>query len=176
MRLNGPVSQRLMLRFTTLIASVVTVFFLLSTTFFFGAATHKQAWLSWDKSTSGADLVQAYCIHGQFHIAINFWRLPIAPPSTEPRSWHAGARYLPGFDLDVRVSDQGMSRYGFDLFWNRNGPRLYASVFGLYPALLLWGLVWLIARRKASLPGHCPYCRYDMRATPERCPECGAAP
>lgn len=59
------------------------------------------------------------------------------------------------------------------------GPRylipycIPAGVFAVLP------VAWLVARfsagrrRKAGL---CPGCQYDLRATPDRCPECGWKP
>jgi hypothetical protein len=48
------------------------------------------------------------------------------------------------------------------------------------PVVLLAGLplIRLIRRqrRRLRLPGHCRICGYDLRATPERCPECGPIP
>jgi hypothetical protein len=50
-----------------------------------------------------------------------------------------------------------------------------------YPTLLfaLAPLAWLrrfARQRAAKRAGHCQGCGYDLRASPQRCPECGAIP
>ena len=72
----------------------------------------------------------------------------------------AGFRYL-------RITSDGMRR------WNLVLPSwLLAGLFLVLP------VVWYHRRRRLRRrvrTGACPGCGYDLRATPDRCPECGRA-
>jgi hypothetical protein len=55
--------------------------------------------------------------------------------------------------------------------WQMDFPIWVVSiVFALLPA----GRLYFHLRRKPA-SGHCAHCGYDLRASPGRCPECGAA-
>ena len=83
--------------------------------------------------------------------------------------------------------------HGFDLWWESHQPtdfgsqnyriiREWAGWIGapawfVAPLLAVLPVLWLKRLRTAmrrTKVGHCDVCGYDLRATPSRCPECGA--
>jgi len=55
---------------------------------------------------------------------------------------------------------------------------MVVSYWLLFVLTSLWPLAFTILwwrRRRDAAAGKCPHCGYDLRASPERCPECGAA-
>jgi hypothetical protein len=118
----------------------------------------------------------------------------LVPAAKLPAPWKA-LTTMPAFSGNVNFSTATWSRWGinFDQGGNSvgtiNGP-LNAAPFIPWQSLTLpyWlvmiisvvaPLIWLrgAIRRRRVLPANiCRQCGYDLRATPERCPECGAVP
>jgi hypothetical protein len=160
-------------RFLLLTGIGITSLFALSTVFSFGISSHRRPDLSWDKSTGGFGIVQVFCGWGQFNLTVDFGPLrPLGRAPPPPRAMYAGIDYNPHWSVDVRVTDRIFSKIGMDVAGIRSGKMWIIGVFGLYPMALAW-ILWWFARSAKLMPGHCDSCGYDMRATPERCPECG---
>ena len=82
----------------------------------------------------------------------------IAAPSGSPHY------AIPGLRFD---------RYS-PLYWCLQGS--FAIPFIVTAAIPLLWLARARLRRKLKEAGCCPTCGYDLRATPDRCPECGTIP
>jgi hypothetical protein len=67
-------------------------------------------------------------------------------------------------------------RSGANLF-GRRGVVVFPAwlTVAVFAALPLVRGASFVRRRRRLREGHCEHCGYDLRATPERCPECGAA-
>jgi hypothetical protein len=74
-----------------------------------------------------------------------------------------------GFGWTTLSSGGGlaMHRFAYAPYW---------ALVALFLALPLAWLAGVVRRRRRSRNRMCPACGYDLRATPDRCPECGAVP
>lgn len=106
---------------------------------------------------------------------------PAAPsglqPGRQPESWSYLMASINGWSGDVPgwhtlPGSPPMPSWGVIIdYW------VLAVLAGLLPAAVALHRVWRrIAERRRRNVGLCPACGYDLRATPDRCPECGASP
>ena len=81
----------------------------------------------------------------------------------EPAPWTRGDVLRMGFGFNKRGANMVVIVPAWAL----------AAVTGAPPALLI---IQKLRRRKRRVAGLCPACGYDLRATPDKCPECGHVP
>jgi hypothetical protein len=99
----------------------------------------------------------------------DYYEAPVPPPSLLPLTaervaGHALGGFRVGRDKPSTVS-----------WWARAAAVIpHYALCVLLSILPLARVVWLIrSRRRTRDKNACPVCGYDLRATPDRCPECG---
>jgi hypothetical protein len=109
-------------------------------------------------------------------ISLTFTRLVIEPGEVDASrviGWHRVTGDYLGSDDDFWWSFDWSPKgaVGFD-FIRHFSIRAWIVVltFALLPALTLYEH---LRRRMRFNENHCTFCGYDLRATPDRCPECG---
>jgi hypothetical protein len=135
-------------------------------------------WL-WVRSYQGPEQVMWQTKSGRLfnvisgHGTVDFLVIPRWPQVEEMRY----ARWDPYVYYGTRYSKRLLG-FGTEAIWPEYGGR-YVNVphwfFVLVFAGTGFGLGRAWWRRRPQRGGRCKICGYDMRATPTRCPECGAA-
>ena len=103
----------------------------------------------------------------------------VCRPGTSPATW----KVLRYFGIEVRISEDLGDPYNPHLddagvvipdaatTWVELPYWLLLCI--LSPLPLIWTSLWARRRFGRITPGLCQKCGYDLRATPDRCPECG---
>jgi hypothetical protein len=107
---------------------------------------------------------------------VHWYSAPVFPTDTIDGRYQARARawQLAGFAVIEGDAREGMIYAGEPPIPYRAVVIPLWAIATPFAALAGFGAMRLRARRSRARQGLCPTCGYDCRATPDRCPECGA--
>jgi len=61
----------------------------------------------------------------------------------------------------------------YDDFFNSTNLYISVTLSFVIGCIFVWRVAKWGSKVRRYPEGHCAYCGYDLRATPDRCPECG---
>jgi hypothetical protein len=117
-------------------------------------------------------------------------------PTADGFSLRSGPAGSPGFGIpavgDGATRHRGFGPFGLEEDWGMGTAGAAAVPVTEWLVVVPWQFLMLVAtlpcipagfrlvhiyrRRRRNVRGLCPVCGYDLRASPDRCPECGAVP
>jgi len=121
---------------------------------------------------------------GDYSVYLHLTEPTAAVTTARPARWSWGRLGVGHFGWETPIPKSLYNRLGFfsypsGLFtsFSDSNERVWTipawlPVIGLTmpPLFALWRV---LRKRRRRREGHCPHCNYDLRATPDRCPECG---
>ena len=104
-------------------------------------------------------------------------------PPERDRRWTHFVRLNPAYAGTLPGRSPWHHPFSFDRYGSSTGADqvselvlpIWTFLFGFAILPTLWLFALLRTRRRAQ-SFHCSKCGYDLRATPDRCPECGTVP